>query len=123
MKSKTKIIRQTERKRNPIIVETILEAKKNENWYRVAELLASPKRNYLTININEICEGAKEGDVIVVPGKVLSQGEADKKINVAALWFSNNAKEKLSKAGCKTSTIIQEIKSNPEAKGVKILEK
>ena len=123
MKSKTKILKQTKRKGNKEIVETILSAKSNQNWYRIAELLSAPKRTHVSINIGEIAEGAKPEDVIVVPGKVLSQGDIDKKLKIVALSFSEKAKEKLSSAGCKISTIIQEIKSNPEAKGVKILEK
>jgi ribosomal protein L18E len=31
------------------------------------------------------------------------------------------AKEKLKKSGCETMSIIDEIKKNPEAKGVKII--
>jgi len=32
-----------------------------------------------------------------------------------------NAKEKLSKAGCEILSILEEIKKNPEGKGIKII--
>ena len=45
----------------------------------------------------------------------------DKKIKVTAFNFSEKAKEKLLSAKCAISYIIDEIKSNPSAKGIKIL--
>jgi ribosomal protein L18E len=38
-----------------------------------------------------------------------------------ALNFSETAKEKLKNSGSQVLTIIEEIKSNPEAKGLKVL--
>ncbi len=122
MKSKTKISTQSKRKRNPELVETIMTAKKNDKWFRVSEILASPRKNKVEKNLEEINKGSKSEEVVVVPGKVLSMGELDKKIKVVALDFSESAKEKILKSGSKLSTILEEIKMNPEAKGVKILE-
>jgi len=121
MKSKTLIEKQLKRKTNPEIVETIISAKKGKKWLEIAGILSGSRKNFSDINLSKISKEAKAGDIIVVPGKVLSQGEIDKKIKVAALGFSENAKEKLIKAGCTALSILEEIKSNPEAKGVKIL--
>lgn len=121
MKSKTLIEKQTKRKFNPELVETIREAKKNEGWLEVAGILSTPRRKRTQMNLEKINEESKVGDVVVIPGKVLSQGEMDKRVKVVAFSFSENAKEKLKKAGCVAVTIIEEIKSNPEAKGIKIL--
>lgn len=117
MKSKTKISKQLERKTNPELVETILAAKKNSAWLEVASLLSSPKR--VNVNLDKIGE-AKE-DKIVIPGKILSQGNVNKKMKVIAMSFSGKAREKLLKAGCEVKTILEEIKFNPEAKDVKVL--
>ena len=57
---------------------------------------------------------------MVIPGKVLSQGEITKK-KIIALNFSKKAKEKIEKAGGKALSILEEIKLNPEMKGLKIL--
>ena len=122
MKSKTKINEQLRRKRNPELVDTIISAKKNDKWKRVAEILSSPRKNKLGKNLDNINKESKEGETIVVPGKVLSVGILDKKIKIVALNFSQNAREKILGMGGKISTILEEIKKNPEAKGVKILE-
>ena len=117
-KSKTKISKQAERKTNPLLVEIINSAKKNNSWKEIAEKLASPRKNRKNINVSEI--NKTEGDVIVV-GKVLSQGDIHKKRKIVALNFSKKAEEKLKKAGCEVITISEEIKKNPEMKGLKIL--
>ncbi len=56
-----------------------------------------------------------------MPGKILSEGSIDKKIKVVAFNFSEKAKAKLIKEGCEVKSILEEIKSNPEAKGLKII--
>ncbi|MCW8966062.1 MAG: 50S ribosomal protein L18e [Candidatus Pacearchaeota archaeon] len=119
MKSKVLIEKQLKTKNDKELVETIIIAKKNPNWFKVSEILSSPRKNYKEINLNEL--NKSEDEIIVVCGKVLSQGEISKKIKVVAYKFSEKAKEKLIKAGCQVETIINEIKKNPEAKGVKIL--
>jgi len=123
MKSKTLIGKQVTRKNNPELVETILLAKKHAKWVEVAGLLSSPRANMINLNLDYINEKAKEGDIILVAGKVLSQGELNKKIKVVALGFSKMAKEKISKSKGEISTIFEEIKKNPDAKGIKILGK
>ena len=122
MKSKTKIGKQLTRKRNPGLVETALAARNNKNWFRVAEILSSPRRNHAERNLDSINKEAKEGETLVVPGKVLSVGEINKKVYVAALGFSKSAEGKIVKAGGKVSSILEEIKKNPDAKNVRILE-
>jgi|TARA_Y100001951_G_C11197845_1_gene215358 large subunit ribosomal protein L18e len=123
MKSKTKIGKQLQKKLNPSIVETILAAKKHENWRKVAGILSGPRRKFVEFNLQDIDRSAKEGESVLVPGKVLSQGNLDKKIKVIALNFSSKAKEKLFKSKNESVTIIEEIKKNPEAKGLRILVK
>ena len=68
-----------------------------------------------------ISEETKEGEIIVIPGKVLSDGEITKKLKIIALAFSEKAKEKILKSNSEYSYIIEEIKKNPEAKGIKII--
>jgi large subunit ribosomal protein L18e len=122
MKSKTKVNKQLRKKRNPYLVDTLIHAKKNEKWFIISNILSSPRRNRLEKNLDEINKESKEGEIIVVPGKVLSMGELDKKIKIIAFNFSKSAEEKILKAGGKISTILDEIKKNPDAKGVKILQ-
>lgn len=120
-KSKTKISKQTKRKSNPEIVETISLAKKNEKWIEVAEILSSPTRKKFVINLDQISDGAEDQDIIVVPGKVLSLGEINKKIKISAVGFSENAMQKLKESKIEFNYIKDEIKSNPGAEKIKIL--
>jgi large subunit ribosomal protein L18e len=121
MKSKTKIDEQSLRKSNPDLVETIRIAKKNEGWLGVAGALSGSRRNKSSINLDKINQESKEGDKIIVPGKVLSVGNISKKIKVSALNFSESAKQKLKEAKVDFNFIIEEIKSNPSAEGIKVL--
>jgi large subunit ribosomal protein L18e len=121
MKSKTLIEKQLERKTNSELVKTIIEAKKKKNWLGVAAILSSPRIKRINMNLNQINDEAKEGETIVIAGKVLSQGELNKKIKVVALGFSEMAKEKISKAKGETLTLLEEIKKNPDAKNVRFL--
>ncbi|MFC1682395.1 50S ribosomal protein L18e [Nanoarchaeota archaeon] len=121
MKSNTKIEKQLKRKTNNIIVETVVAAKKNKAWFKIAEMLSGPRRKMINLNLEEINKRSKETKIIVVPGKVLSQGKLDKKIKIVALSFSENAKKKILSSKGETSNILEEIKKNPEAKGVEIL--
>ena len=121
MKSKTKIEKQTKRKTSSDLVETIKLAKKNEKWLKVASLLSTPRKDRAQVNLDEIDKDSKEGDIIVIPGKVLSQGELNKKIKIVAIGFSESAKEKILKSKCEAIYMIEEIKKNPKANGIKIL--
>ena len=122
MKSKSKIEKQLHRKTNPKLVETIIACKRNKNWIKIAEILSGSRKNRFNLNLEELNKKVESEKIIVIPGKILSQGDFDRKIKVVALNFSERAREKLKKSGSETSTILEEIKKNPEAKGVKILE-
>ena len=118
-KSKTKIESQLKKKTNPELVKTIVLAKKNPAWIEIAAVLTTSAKQTPQINLSKI--NATEAKVIVVPGKVLSQGEITKKVKIAAFKFSEKAKEKLKKAGCEIVSISKEIESNKDAKDVTIL--
>ncbi len=123
IKSKTKIEKQLQRKDSVKLIKTIIAAKKNKSWIKIAEILSGPRKNRTNLNLEEIDKKVKEEEVVVIPGKILSQGSVNKKIKIIALNFSDKAKEKLLKSKCEISSIIEEIKKNPEGKGIKILEK
>ena len=121
MISKTKISKRTENKRNLELVETVNACKKSEAWVKICQDLLLPKRNRISVNLERIDKESKEGDTVIIPGKVLSQGEITKKIRIISFNYSTSAEEKLSKAKIDYSYIIDEIKKNPKATGVKIL--
>jgi len=123
MKTKTQIEKQLHKKTNSSLVETIISAKKSKGWQEIAGILVGSRKNWTNINLNDLDKEAKESETIVVPGKVLSVGEINKKLKIAALGFSEKAKEKLLSAKCEVSNIADEIKKNPEAKGIIIVKK
>ncbi len=121
MKNKTLIEKQLVRKTNSELVETIILAKKKAKWLEVAGILSSPRANMINMNLDELDKQVKDGETVIVPGKILSQGDLTKKIKIIALAFSGKAKEKILKAKGETSFILEEIKKNPDAKGLRLL--
>jgi len=93
-------------------------AKKNENWKRVAEILSGPRKNRANLNLEEIDKKIGEEKIVVIPGKVLSQGSINKKVKIVALNFSKGAKEKLLKSNCEILSIVEEIKKILKEKGL-----
>ena len=98
-----------ERKTNPEIVETIKLANKN-NLLELGQKLSGATRKQAKVNVGNL-DKLKEKKIIVV-GKVLGQGEINRKISIGALGFSEQAKEKLKKAGCEMQTIKQMIEKH-----------
>jgi len=120
-KSQSRIDKQLERKTNTELVETILAAKKKEAWKPVAEILSFPRRKRMNLNLQEINEKTKDGEHVVIAGKILSQGELNKKIKITAMSISEKAKEKLLKSKIEINDMLNEIKKNPSAKGIRVL--
>ena len=121
VKSKTKIEKQLKKKRNPELVKAVILAKKNSKWLEIASILSGSTRNKIQINLDKIEKNSTPGDIIIIPGKVLSVGNLTKKVRVVALNFSEKAKEKLLKSNCEVVLLKNEIENNKEAKGVRIL--
>lgn len=90
-------------------------------WKRVAADLSKPTRQRRIVNLTRINKFTKDNDVIVVPGKVLSAGDIDHKVDVAAYQFSDTAKAKIESAKGTAITIPEMLKSNPKGKGIKII--
>ena len=121
MISKTKITKRTSRKSNSYIVETVKEAKKNEKWLKLAQIISSSRKKYRSVNLKEIDRETKEGDTVVVIGKVLGSGDITKKIRVCALGFSESAKEKLREHKGEIVMLLEEIRKNPKMEGIKVI--
>lgn len=118
--SKTKIERRMRAKRNPILVNTIVQLKKDN--VAVAKLLVRPVKKMTDLNLSEIDKRVKEGETVLVVGKVLSSGDLTKKVKIVAWSASEKAKEKIKESKSEFVTIIQELKKNKELKGVKIIQ-
>lgn len=106
---------------NLLLTELETKAQNNRFWHRVAEDLRKPTRQRRIVNLYKINQFARDGETIVVPGKVLSLGEIHKKVNVAAITFSQEAKRKILDAKGKTFSIKELLVHNPDGKKVRIL--
>jgi large subunit ribosomal protein L18e len=94
---------------------------KSKFWKRVLEEVNKPSRLRREVNLYKIEQFAQDGETILVPGKVLSVGEIKKKVDVAAMKFSTEAKEKILGAKGKVLSISELLHKNPEGKKVRIL--
>jgi len=112
---------------NPELIKLIrfLKKKGNENkadiWRDIAEDLAKPRRKRLTVNLSRLNRHTQKNDVVVVPGKVLGAGAIDHPVTVAALAFSEKAKEKILAARGKCLSFSGLIKKNPKGSNIKII--
>jgi large subunit ribosomal protein L18e len=121
MISKTKIKKRARRKTSPVLVETIEEARKNDGWNAVAKLLSGSTKKYSSMNLSDIDKETKAGDTVVIVGKVLSKGDLTKKVRICALSASESAKMKIKEMKGELVSILEEIKKNKKAEGVRVL--
>jgi len=112
--SKNIINQRMNQKTNSYLAEAIFIAKKN-NLIEIARALSISTRKQSKINLTKINEAKK--DTVIIPGKVLSSGEINKKLKVYALGFSEKAKVKLKKAGCEFKNILDVLKQNKKIEG------
>ena len=104
-----------------LITELQTKARESLFWKRILNDIQKPTRQRRVVNLYKIDQCSADGETIIVPGKVLSIGEINKKVNVAALNFSGEAKNKIELAKGKTLTITQLLKENPQGKKVRII--
>ncbi len=119
--SRTHIKAKTERKTNPALVATILAARKQDAWVPVAQRISGPTKALAALNLDQIDELTKAGDTVLIGGKVLASGNLTKKVRIVALGFSTAAQEKAKATKSELVTIMEEIKANPKATGIKVL--
>ena len=90
-------------------------------WKRVAEELEASTRRMAAVNLSKIEKVLGEGEIALVPGKVLSTGNLSKKITVAAFTYSEAAREKILAAKGEALTLSELLKKNPQGKNVRLM--
>ncbi|WP_340817678.1 50S ribosomal protein L18e [Methanolobus sp. WCC4] len=111
--------------RTPVLIAALKEeARQNEAaiWRDVAKRLEKPGKNYAQVNLSKINRYAKDGETVLIAGKVLGSGLLNKAVTVAAYNFSATAMEKIAEVGGKCLTIEEMMKENPKGSGIKILQ-
>jgi large subunit ribosomal protein L18e len=85
----------------------------------VAEKLSAPASQRPQVNLLKIDRNTKEGEKIIVPGKVLGTGSLTKKITIIGFSASESAIKKIEAAGSKFVP-LKDFLSKPDTK-VKII--
>ena len=86
-------------------------------WKRVLELSAVPTRSRRAVNIYKINKYSKEGDNIIVPGKVLSEGRMEHKVTITAMEYSAAAQVRLRSSQC----TIKKLDDMLQQKEIKVI--
>lgn len=102
-----------------LLLERSAVKNKAEIWRKAAFLLGKPTRQRVEVNLGNLDRNTKQGEVVIVPGKVLSLGKISHAITLAAWNLSKGAAAKLEKAGCKVITIKELVAKNPQ--GTKVV--
>ena len=102
-----------------IELEQLAVSKKAPIWKKCAYILSKPTRQRPEVNLYKI--SASKAKVVVVPGTVMSIGQLESAVTVAAFKFTSQAKEKIQNAKGKAITISELAKANPTGKDIVIL--
>ena len=107
-----------EGKSNPSLLNIIMLLRKQKSpfWIKMAGIISKPKRKSVAVNLSKINKYSSDGDTIIVPGKVLSSGEINHKIIIAAVSASQEARKK-----AKIISIEEIVKKNLKGEGLKII--
>jgi large subunit ribosomal protein L18e len=105
---------------NPELAKLVMVLRKTKKavYKKIADELEKPARQRAAVNLWKIDKYSKEGDIIVVPGKVLGEGELTHNVTVAAFQISKKA---LENKKAKFLSIEKLIQTNPDGKNIKIL--
>ena len=93
----------------------------NGIWKRVAELISRPSRKRAAVNVGKIGRHTNDGDIVIVPGKVLGSGVLPHKVTVAALNASTTARSLIVGSGGSLITINELLNDHPKGTGVTII--
>ncbi|MBT8171393.1 50S ribosomal protein L18e [Candidatus Bathyarchaeota archaeon] len=114
--------------KNPELISLIRDLKKQsqksqtEIWRSLANRLTSSKRSRVAVNLSRLNRFTKEGETVVVPGKVLGAGKPDHSLTIAAFTFSEVAKRKIQAIKGNYISIRDLMKKNPSGTNIKIME-
>lgn len=112
---------------NPILRRLIrnLREKSKENeaqiWEDLADKLSKSNRSRAEVNLSQINRNTSDGEVIVVPGKVLGSGIMDHSVTIAAFDFSNRAESRILNADGEILSIEDLLEKKPEGSNVRIM--
>lgn len=80
-------------------------------WKRVHGMVAVTERRRHEVNLSKLERYTKEGDNVIVPGKILSKGELTHKVRIAAIEYSAPALKSLRESDCKIVSLKEMLNS------------
>ncbi len=90
-------------------------------WKRIAEELERSRKNQRIVNFTKINSFAKDGETLLILGKLLAGGgKLEKKVTIIPISASETALKKIKSANSKVQTIEEAIKSNPKGNKIRI---
>jgi large subunit ribosomal protein L18e len=98
-------------------------SKKNKApiWRALERELSRPRRNRREVNVGALADKTADGQVIVVPGKVLGSGEIGHKLTLCAITISESATKKINACGGKLVNLSNLVEQYPDGKGVRMI--
>ncbi len=90
-------------------------------WRDIAERLSKSTKARIEVNVSRVGRTVRDGEIALVPGKLLAAGSLSKKVDVAALSFSEAARAKISASGGKCWTLRELLNDNPKGAKVRIV--
>jgi large subunit ribosomal protein L18e len=101
-----------------LIVELKVHSEKENApaWKAIAKELEKPTRRKRKVNLSKLNKVTNKDDLVVIPGKLLGDGELEHTLKIAAFQVSETAREKV-----KVMTIKEALKEDPKGKKLRII--
>jgi large subunit ribosomal protein L18e len=90
-------------------------------WKSIEKKFKSSRSNRSEVNVSKLDNITKEGDIVIVPGKVLGSGIINHKIILSSFSISVAAMKKVIDCGGEVITINELVEQYPDGKGVRII--
>ncbi|MGB9168878.1 MAG: 50S ribosomal protein L18e [Nitrososphaeraceae archaeon] len=90
-------------------------------WKSIEKKFKSSRSNRSEVNVSKLDNITKEGDIVIVPGKVLGSGIINHKIILSSFSISVAAMKKVIDCGGEFITINELVEQYPDGKGVRII--
>jgi len=103
------------------LITTFNKLKKEKPLFgKIAEELSRPRRKKQGVNLWKIEKYAKEGEIVVIPYKLLAKGDLKKKVIIFALDYSKRAKKILEEKNIEFYTLDKLPEYLKDKKGLSI---
>ena len=115
------------RKQNPELTHAVHELRKAARehgapiWSAAADRLERARHQVNPVNVGHLDRLTSAQETVLIPGKLLADGEVHRPLTVAAFGWSEGARTKVHAAGGHLVTIHELLKTRPDGAGVRIL--